>query len=218
MRALVVLVWCCLGLSAVEVAFEGRQVVFDAPADGAASGVVVWFHDAASHVEVDAGWWHGHGFPARGLAVAVPPGRLQWNPEVDSLFAARLVRELQRRLGLGPERTIIGGAGDGAAFAMHLATRYQGTLCTAALLVRGGASGRWREAGDDPPLIGIYANANDPTVPIRSLRSIQQRLERGGYPVAFTSALAGSEWGPELDALVGTVCAERGIALAPAAD
>lgn len=206
----------CLALVSVEVEFEGRKIVFYPPAEGAPTGILLWFHAAGTHPNVAAGWWRGHGFTQRGLAVAVPPNRLKWNPEVESLFAARLAAELQRRLRLDPARTIIGGEVDGAAFAMHLATAYQGAFWSAVLLARGGLGGRWDDAGEDPPVFGIYANANDRLVPIDTMRTIERRLGKTGYPVRFALGMAETGWDNELAGLLEQLCVEVGIELGPA--
>jgi len=215
-RCLLLLV-AVVGLGAVDVTFRDRDVVFDVPEDGEVHAVLVWFHAAGAEVDVDAGWWHDRGLVERGLAIACPPERLRGWSDQDRLFARRLCKQLRERFDLEPRHVVVGGIGDGAVFAQGLATTYQDALCGGALLVRSADGGQWRAADDDPPMLALVANANDPHVPVASLRRVERRLAEDGYPTRFAVGSAGTGMDLTVARSLVALLETRGTALAEGA-
>ena len=195
-----------------EQELAGRACRLSRPRDAAATGVLIWLHRRGEDPVTDFRWWHRSGLVDRGLAVVVPTyARTSWDEERDRFALLHLDQAVQRELGLPPGRVLIGGHGDGAALAqrlvMGLPERYAGGV-----LARGLASGNWPEGrAGVRPMLGIFANRNDPHLPLRSLEAAAARIDPERFAVRWAHGDGEAEPTPALWALTVEVAAAGGI-------
>lgn len=216
----VVGVLVCASLAAAtqeEMELAGRQCHLSRPRDAEVTGALIWLHRRDEDPVTDLRWWHRSGLVDRGLAVLVPRyTKSSWDEQRDRFPILHLDQAAQRLLNLPPGRLLIGGHGDGAALAqrliMGLPERYAG-----AVLARGLASGHWPEGrAGQRPVLGIFANHNDPHLPLRSLEQAAGRIDPDRFAVLWARSDGEAELTPALWALTAEIAAAANLPLRPA--
>lgn len=196
-------------LAGTEVALGELEAVVATDAATPTRTLLFWLPAPGEDAATAATWWRDRGVTEHGVTVVVPRRRGHtWVDHRDRFAVIAALRHAREHTGTDPAATVLGGEGDSAAFALRLGTALQGRLCGAILLARGIEPGRLREAGEQPPRIALFGNANDPVVPIRLLRRGATRLRTLGYPVTLRTALEADRRHPLLADLLDGLIAE----------
>lgn len=215
---LLAIVASCPAVGVPRRIFEGRRI-FELLPEGEIQAGLIWLRRRGEGQRADAGWWQDSGLAERGLYVVIADqDAYRWDADRDRPWILHLQADLVARSGLPRSAWLLGGHGDGAQLAHRLLLALPDHWA-GALLARSVDAGPLpeRQPPERPRPIGVFANVNDPHVPVANLQRVCRRLPEH-FPVTFCLAGQRDALGSELWELTATIAAAAGRPLRPPED